>query len=107
MTEDTNEELKDDPIVTLILEALADGGPKSPERVASHVAAGKKSPGGKEKHWRQYFQAVKQQALHLARNGRLEIVRKGKVVDPNDFKGIVRFRLPRNAKQSRAAQTED
>lgn len=37
--------------------------------------------------------AVKQRAVSLAREGRIEIVRKGQVVDPEDFKGIVRYRL--------------
>jgi hypothetical protein len=36
--------------------------------------------------------AVRQQAMHLACNGRLEITRKGESVDPNKFKGLVRPR---------------
>jgi hypothetical protein len=36
--------------------------------------------------------AVRQQAIHLARNGRLQITRKGEPVDPNKFKGVVRLR---------------
>ena len=36
--------------------------------------------------------AVKQQSVHLARKGRVDIVRKGQVADPDDFKGIVRVR---------------
>ena len=36
---------------------------------------------------------VKQQMVHLARTGRIEIVRKGEVVDPEEFRGIVRMRL--------------
>ena len=38
--------------------------------------------------------AVRQQMVHLARQGRIEIVRRGRPVDPNDFKGVVRLRLP-------------
>ena len=38
--------------------------------------------------------AVKQQAIHLAKSGRIEIIRKGEPVDPRDFKGIVKMRLP-------------
>jgi hypothetical protein len=36
---------------------------------------------------------VKQQMLHLARAGQIEITRKGVVVDPEDFRGVVRMRL--------------
>ncbi|MEC8198924.1 MAG: DUF3253 domain-containing protein, partial [Pseudomonadota bacterium] len=43
--------------------------------------------------WRRYLNAVRQQAKHLARMGRIEILRKGKPVDPNDFKGVYRLRL--------------
>ena len=44
--------------------------------------------------WRRYMNAVRQQATHLARQGRLEILRKGQPVDPKNFKGVVRLRLP-------------
>jgi hypothetical protein len=37
--------------------------------------------------------AVKQQMVYLARAGQIEITRKGKPVDPNNFKGVVRLRL--------------
>ena len=47
--------------------------------------------------WRRYLQAVRQQATFLARAGRLQIVRGGKVQDPNDFKGLVKLRLPRDS----------
>jgi hypothetical protein len=33
-------------------------------------------------------------ATYLARQGRLEILRKGQPVDPKSFKGVVRLRLP-------------
>ncbi|MEP5699177.1 MAG: DUF3253 domain-containing protein [Sneathiella sp.] len=32
--------------------------------------------------------------MNLARTGRIEIMRKGKVADPNDFKGLYKLRLP-------------
>lgn len=46
--------------------------------------------------WRRYMTAVRQQALHLARQGRIEIVRKGVPVDLDNFKGVVRLRLPQD-----------
>ena len=42
--------------------------------------------------WHKYMTAVRQQAIHLARKGRLQITRKGEPVDPNNFKGVVRLR---------------
>jgi hypothetical protein len=35
--------------------------------------------------------------VHLARDGQIEITRKGQPVDPNNFKGVVRLRLPAQA----------
>jgi hypothetical protein len=38
---------------------------------------------------------VKQQAVHLARDGDIVVLRKGKPVeDPARVKGVVRYRLP-------------
>lgn len=37
--------------------------------------------------------AVKEQAIHLARAGRIDIVRRGEPVDPDDFNGVWRMRL--------------
>ncbi len=44
--------------------------------------------------WRTYLTAVRQQALYLAREGRIVILRKGKPIDPNGpVKGVVRLAL--------------
>lgn len=83
---------KDDPIATAILEMLAGGKSLSFKDVAMAVAEQKRKPKDGPQLWRRYINAVKQQAVHLARKGRIEIVRKGKVADPDDFKGIVRIR---------------
>ena len=80
-------------MVAGILEALATADSLSPRDVAQHIAASRAKPGDSPNLWRRYFMAVKQHAVHLARAGRIEIVRKGQVVDPEDFKGIVRYRL--------------
>ena len=47
--------------------------------------------------WRRYLNAVRQQSIHLARAGRIEILRKGKPADPNNFKGVYRLRLKADA----------
>jgi len=62
--------------------------------VARAFADARAKPGDPPQLWRRYLPAVKQQMVHLARTGRIEILRKGQPVDPNDFKGVVRLRLP-------------
>lgn len=91
------EQKQPDPIVQAIfdtLDALGSGKSASPMDVARAYAAARAKPGDPPDAWRRYLNAVKQQMVHLARSGRIEIVRKGKPVDPNDFKGVVRLRLP-------------
>jgi hypothetical protein len=86
-----------DPVAHSLLDVLAaakPGGTVAPEAVARAVGMARARPGDRPNAWQRYLPAVKQQALHLAREGRIEIVRKGKVVDLADFKGVVRYRLP-------------
>jgi hypothetical protein len=45
--------------------------------------------------WHVLMPAVRRVAIRLALDGRLVIYRKGKPVDPNDFKGVYRLGLPR------------
>lgn len=44
--------------------------------------------------WRRIMPQVRATAVGLARQGRLVITRKGKPVDPDAFKGVIRLRLP-------------
>lgn len=83
----------EDPVITSILESLAGASTLSPRDIAVRIAAARAKPGDGPNPWRRYFTAVKQQALHLAREGRIEIVRKGAAVDPAEVKGVVRYRL--------------
>ncbi|EFL90697.1 DUF3253 domain-containing protein [Ahrensia sp. R2A130] len=51
--------------------------------------------GGKdEKVWRQHMKPIRAQAVAMALAGEIEIRRKGKPVDPQDFKGVYRITLP-------------
>ncbi len=88
-----------DPVAEAILETLAAAEKPaiSAERVCQAIQERRARPGDGPQAWRKYMRAVKQQALHLARSGRIEIVRKGKAVDPDDFKGVWRMRLPEKA----------
>jgi hypothetical protein len=41
--------------------------------------------------WPAHLQEVRRTAIKLALEGRIAIYRKGKVVDPTDFKGVYRL----------------
>ncbi len=83
-----------DPIAAAILEALAQTDKTlSPQDIAKTIAHARAKPKDPPDVWKKYLAAVKQQAVHLARSGRIEILRKGKPADPDNFKGVVRLRL--------------
>jgi hypothetical protein len=44
--------------------------------------------------WRSHLAEVRRTAVRLAVEGRLVIYRKGKVVDPTDFRGVYRLGAP-------------
>lgn len=100
----TDDDFKLDPVAAEILAFLREAPankPVSAEQIARSIAETAASRTAKEKPsptaWRRYFQAVKNQAFHLARIGRIEITRKGSVVAPEDLKGLSgvwRMRLP-------------
>lgn len=85
----------EDPIVVYILEALEGGSEVSPNAIAQKIAKDRARDDAPKDVWRKYMTAVRQQAIYLARNKRIEIMRKGKVADPNDFKGLYKLRLPK------------
>lgn len=77
-----------DPIEAAIFDRLAERDPgKSicPSEVAKAL-----QPEG----WQRMMGRVRGVAVGLARQGRLVITKKGKPVDPDDFKGVIRLRLP-------------
>ena len=76
--------------------ALAGGcGPGKticPMDAAKAVAAA----AGEEGAWHKHLGAVRRTAVALAGEGRLVIFRKGRPVDPDDFRGVYRLGLPRS-----------
>ena len=89
-----------DPVAAVILDALGAlpaGKSIGLMDAARAVAETRRKPGDGAELWRRYMRAVRQQAIHLARQGRIEIIRKGAPVDPNDVKGVVRIRLKSGA----------
>lgn len=57
--------------------------------------------------WRDHLRHVRATAVHLARQGRVSILRKGKPVDPENFKGVYRLSLPQvSSTDGEASNTE-
>lgn len=88
-----------DPVAEAILAALEEAGPGrslSPMEIARLFAGTRMKPGEPPdpERWRRYLPAVRQQALHLARVGRIQVLHKGKPVAPGRVKGVVRLALP-------------
>ncbi|MEP3265873.1 MAG: DUF3253 domain-containing protein [Hyphomicrobiales bacterium] len=77
-------------IETKIHELLVSRGTRKticPSEVARAIA------GKDEKKWRLLMKPVRTVAVNLTKSGTLVITRKGKPVDPDDFKGIYRIAL--------------
>ncbi|WP_421988954.1 DUF3253 domain-containing protein [Roseococcus sp.] len=71
------------------IEAAAPGASISPNEVAAALAP---------ENWRPLLGPVRLAAVRLCKQGRLEILRKGKPVPPEEMRGVIRLR--------RAAGTE-
>ena len=89
-----------DPIETAIVEKLAKAVPKGvggksiePAEVAKEL---------QPEQWQRMLPKVRGVALSLMRQGRLTITKKGKPVDPNAVKGVIRLRLPTEAETAAA-----
>jgi hypothetical protein len=81
-----------DPIETAIFEKLSRIDPKGdngksiePSDVAKDL---------QPEQWQRMLPKVRAVALGLMRQGRLTITKKGKAIDPNTMKGVVRLRMP-------------
>lgn len=89
---------KPDPVALEILALLAERGPGqscTPIEVAQRLADARRRPTDPIDLWRRYLQAVNEQALGLARQGRVVITRRGEPQDPmKPIKGVIRLQLP-------------
>ncbi|HEY8383679.1 MAG TPA: DUF3253 domain-containing protein [Microvirga sp.] len=82
---------KPDDLEAVMLDLAAKRGPGKticPSEVAR--AIGGDHPEG----WGPLMQPVRRVAVRLMKEGRVVILRKGRPVDPDDFKGIYRITLP-------------
>lgn len=87
-----------DPVAIVILDQLAalpEDKTAAPDDIARAYAEIRRKPNDGRDLYKRYRRAVKEQAIHLARAGKIDITRRGEPVDPNDFKGVWRMRLKR------------
>lgn len=77
-------------IASAVLERGA-GKTVCPSEIARSLA------GKDEKVWRLMMNPIRAEAVSMAKAGDVRILRKGRSVDPDDFKGIYRLALPDGA----------
>lgn len=85
MTRPTDDELAD-----MILRLAAERGDRTLGPMDVARAVGGDHPDG----WGPLMQPIRRVAVQLMKAGRLVITRKGRPVDPDDFRGVYRLRLP-------------
>ena len=90
----TGHDSKPSSIEDSILEILVRPDTKTlgPTEIA-HVIA---QDSANETDWHDLLAPIRKAAVTLGQSGRLVIYRKGKPVDPNDFRGVYRLGLPRH-----------
>ena len=80
-------------IEATLLRLVAERGPgKTVDPTEAARALGGLHPDG----WGPLMQPIRRVAVSLAERGRVVILRKGKPVDPRDFKGVYRLTAPRD-----------
>ena len=78
-------------VITTLCAESAPGRTICPTDAAKAFASAR---GEDDLAWRTHLQEVRRAAVKLALTGRLVIYRKGKPVDPNDFRGVYRLGAP-------------
>jgi len=85
----------DSPALAAIIEELCAMAPAGRTICPTDAAkAFAEARGEDELGWRSHLAAVRRTSVRLALEGRLVIYRKGKVVDPTDFRGVYRLGAP-------------
>ena len=82
-------------LARLEAELLRAVGAAGPEKTACPTEVARTVGGGHPDQWGPLMQPVRKIVVRLANEGRLIVTRKGKPVDPNDFRGVYRIGLPR------------
>ena len=81
-----------DQLVAFILRMAESDRPPTPKDIAIAFWSERAKPTDPKDGRRRYLTPVKQHALALVRSGRLEYLRNGRPVDPDEARGIVRLR---------------
>lgn len=68
---------------------------RGPEKSIDPAEPAKQVAAARGVDWHSLMQPVRRAAVRLAIEGRLIILRKGKPVDPADFRGVYRLTIPR------------
>ena len=76
-------------------ELLRAASERAPDKTACPSEVARAIGGGHPDQWGPLMQPIRKVAVRLANEGRLIITRKGKTVDPNDFRGVYRIGMPR------------
>ena len=79
-------------IEAVLLRLIAERGPG---KSIDPSEAARELGGSHPDQWGPLMQPIRKAAVALAEQGRLVILRKGKPVDPRDFKGVYRLTAPR------------
>ena len=77
-------------LILSLVEKRGEGKTICPSEVARTLS-------GEQDVWQGFMPRVRQEAVKLAGEGEIAIYRKGKPVDPNDFKGVYRLGMPPKA----------
>lgn len=67
---------------------------RGPDRTVCPSEVARALAGGDERRWRLLMKPIRAEAVRLALGGEISIRRKGRIVDPADFKGIYRLGAP-------------
>ncbi|MBR3190785.1 DUF3253 domain-containing protein [Bosea sp. (in: a-proteobacteria)] len=81
----------DDELAETILRLAAERGD---ERTLGPMDVARRLGGDHPEGWGPLMQPIRRVAVQLMKDGRLVITRKGRPVDPDDFRGVYRLRLP-------------
>lgn len=79
-------------IEATLLRLIAEHAGKTVDPAEAARVLGGPHPDG----WGPLMQPIRRVAVALAEQGRVVILRKGKAVDPRDFKGVYRLTAPRD-----------
>lgn len=70
---------------------------RGPGRTVDPAEVARALGGDRPEGWGPLMQPVRRTAVRLMKEGRVLILRKGRPVDPDDFKGVYRLTVPAQA----------